>query len=439
MVRIGARRGLWAVGILALVLRLVVIATSAYVPRSDAADYDRIAVALVRQHSFPPSLLAPGGGPSAFRSPMFPLALAGVDTLAGVDSPDARWQAGRIAEALLGVLTVALVYLIAARLAGPGLGLLAGTLAAAWPPLLLVGSSLMSEPLFIALVLATTWAALRSRASEHRYRWVGLAGVLLGLAALTRGNGIVLLVPLAFLVWSERPRRSWRSWRSPALVVAAAVLTLVPWALRNAQTVRAFVPISTETGYALAGTYNAYAQQRTDFPAMWLPPVLAQQQALAQHPGLNEAEISTTLTSTALSYLGRHSTYLLKVAYWNGLRVADLSGERVERWAAQYEGYPRFLLDLSFYSFWVLGLLALVGAATRAARRLPLALWGVPLAILLPALFVQGLIRYRSPADPFLLILAAFALQAAWRRWMPAGAGGGGATSPGVPVASRAA
>ncbi len=415
MTRPGFRQWLLVIVLLALVLRIVlVLATPHFQPRTDAADYDRIAVSLVQHGRFPDSIVAPKGEPSAFRPPLFPLALAGVYELVGTGSSAARWEAGRLFEAALGALTVLLVGLIAGRLWGRRAALVSAGIAAVFPPLVLVGSSLMTEPLFIPLVLAAVLAALAARDSPRRRRWEAAAGLSLGLAALTRANGLPLLIPLAFLAWSERPRRSWHSLTSPALVIAVALITLIPWTVRNAHVFHRLVPISTGGGYLLAGTYNSYSQHQAPFPAIWIPPVAQGEQLLVKHPHISEVEASNDLTSDGLHYIRSHPAALVKTAYWNTLRLLNLTGTRVERWEAGFVSYPPWLASLSVYTFWVAGLLALAGAASAAVRRVPPALWGVPILVLVLTVFLAGSTRFRSPADPFIVMLAALGALLAW-------------------------
>jgi 4-amino-4-deoxy-L-arabinose transferase-like glycosyltransferase len=406
--------------VLALVLRVVVVlATPHFKPRTDAADYDRMAVSLVQHGRFPDSIEVPAGGPTAFRPPLFPLALAGVYEVVGTGSPGTRWEAGRLFEAALGAATVLLICLIAGRLWGRKSQLASGVIAASYPPLALVGSSLMSESLFIPLLLGAVLAGLVARDSARRWRWEVLAGLLLGLAALTRGNGIFLVVPLAFLVWTVRPRLSWRALRSPLIVIAAVLVTLVPWTIRNAESFHQLVPISTETGYLLAGTYNSYSNGDTEFPAVWIPPVPQGEQLLATHPRINEAQASDDLTTDALRYVRHHPGYVLKVAYWNSLRLLNLTGTKVELWQEGYVGFPSWLTSLSVYWFWGIGLLALLGAAAApAARRVPWAFWAIPIVVFVSTMFISGSTRYRSPADPFVLMLATLGALAAtgWLR-----------------------
>lgn len=397
---------LGAIVVLALIARVVVVlVTPHFIPQTDAADYDRIAVSLVTKGHFPGSVLVPG--PTSLRPPLFPYALAAVYNVVGVGSQATRWEAGRLLEAALGAVTVLLIGLIALRLWGRRAALVSSAIGAVYPPLVLVGSSLMSESLFIPLALASVLAALRARTSPHRIRWSVLSGVLLGLGALTRGNGLALAIPIAALVWIGRPLLSRRALAAPLVLLLALAITLVPWTLRNASTFHEFVPITTETGYATAGTYSAAAAHFNEFPALWIPPWEAARQVLLRHPHLNEAQLSDRMNTLALDYARAHPGYVGKVFWWNSLRLLNLTGTHFEDWAAQYEAYPKWLATASVYAFWALGLLALGGAFTAAARRAPLALWGCPLVIFVSTVFLEGSTRYRSPADPFVVVVAA--------------------------------
>ncbi len=400
------RWALAAIVVLALVVRIIVVLASPdFRPETDAADYDREGFSLAEHGRFPASLLVPTGGPTAFRPPLFPLALAATYRLTGPPaSPRARWRTGRLMQAGLGAAAVLLLALIALRLWGEAVALGLGGLAAVYPPLLLAGSSLMSESLFIPLTLAAVLAALHTRGSPRPLRWAPLAGVLTGCAALTRSNGVVLVLPVALLVWTV-PRRRGPALLAPAVVVAATALTLVPWTIRNLDVFGQFIPISTESGYAIAGTYNPVAQDDPGTPAMWVPPVNDIAPILRAHRSLNEAELSDRLVATGVRYALDHPGSLPRTVYWSGLRLLDLTGTGIEQYAARYESYPRWLAETSVYAFWLL-LVGLVAALLAGGlRRAPWALWLCPAMLLLSVLPWSGLTRYRVPADPFLLLL----------------------------------
>jgi 4-amino-4-deoxy-L-arabinose transferase-like glycosyltransferase len=402
----------------ALVLRIVVVvATPHFVPATDAAEYDQAAVSLARHGSFAPSVATFHGGPTAYHPPLFSIVLAAVYKVVGTGSEHVRWTSGRLLEALLGTLTVWLVALIAFRIwPGRRVGLTAAAIAAIYPPLMLVGSSLLSESLFIPLVLAAVWAALVYR-DDRRLRWAVLAGVLVGLSALTRGNGFLLVIPVGFLVWTGRRRRSWGA---PLAVLLAAVVVLIPWTVRNYNVFHTFVPVTTETGYAIAGTYNAQVQHQRRNPALWSAPFAGTATILRSDPTANEQQISSRLETMGLDYIRAHPSSLLKTVFWNTVRMVWPS-PGLERYLAPYEGYPARLAQLSAYGFWLLLVLAVIGAAVPLTRRAPWALWMCPLLVYLTTVGLEGTTRYRSPADPFLILPAAIGVLAlvdrarAWR------------------------
>jgi hypothetical protein len=197
------------------------------------------------------------------------------------------------------------------------------------------------------------------------------------------------------------------------------MVILVPWTIRNYSVFHRFVPITTETGYILAGTYNAAIQYQPQYPALWYLPVAQMQRQFAADPGANEAQVSSRLTSDGLSYIEDHPGSLLRTGYWSTLRLLDLTGTRLERIYAFPEGYPLWLATLSVYVFWVVLALAIAGAFTIAARRAPRALWVFPALIVLSTMFLEGDTRYRSPADPFFVLLVALALVSFARRLRP--------------------
>jgi 4-amino-4-deoxy-L-arabinose transferase-like glycosyltransferase len=408
---------------LALLVRIVVILASPhFAPLTDAAEYDRAAVSLVRHGVFAKSVATYHGGATAIHPPGFSVALATVYRVVGTGSASTRWAWGRVLEACLGAIAVGLICVIALRLWGSITALTAGVVSAVFPPLLLIGSTLLAEPLFIVFELAAVLAALIHRDSPHRYRWAVATGVLVSLGALTRGNGLVLAIPLLFLVWSERPRLTRRAVAAPAAFVAAAVLTLVPWTIRNFEAFHQFVPITTETGFVLAGAYQHIAQDNPRYASFWLPPFAAIARLDRTQPKVNEAQMSDHLVTVAFDYIRAHPGALPKTAYWNTLRLLNLAGPGFERWFAADESYPRALATVSVYGFWVLLALTvpglLVGVVRRRARQAPAAFWWCPVVTIAVAIPLEGSTRYRSPADPFLLMFAAVTLTAAaeWLR-----------------------
>src|SRR5581483_4379542 len=181
------RRGWWfvvAILLLAGVARVGVIAAEgSYQPAFDGAHFDAIA----RGNGYGNSLLPMTQGPSAYRAPLYPTVLAGAYVVTG-DSV----TAGRVENALIGVVIVALIGIVASQLWSRRVGSVALAIAAVHPTLLLYGSGLQLEPLLAALILAATAAAIQHRRAPRGLWWPAAAGVLVGFTALTRETGFLL-------------------------------------------------------------------------------------------------------------------------------------------------------------------------------------------------------------------------------------------------------
>jgi MYXO-CTERM domain-containing protein len=273
----------------------------------------------------------------------------------------------------------------------------------------------MSEPLFAALMLGALAAAIQHRRSDHRWRWVVLAGFLAGLMVLARANALVLLAPLALAVWAGCPWRSWRNLAAPALLVVVALATVSPWTIRNAVVLHTFVPVSTQFGSALAGTYNDMARADRRNPASWRSlRHVAQYQYLVGPPHyrqVSEAQLDKELRAVSRRYIADHPAYVAKVAYWDTLRMLDLAGIHWSRHTASTISVTPAWSDAGVICFWVFALLAIAGAFTLRARRLPLYVVAFPVLLYLSVVFmVFETPRYRTGIDPFIILLAALAL-----------------------------
>jgi 4-amino-4-deoxy-L-arabinose transferase-like glycosyltransferase len=400
--------------LVALVLRLGYVAvTPGYTIVYDAHDYNLHARSIAAGQGY--AHLGPGPARrTAFRPPGYPYFLAGVYALSGD-----RVTAGRIANAVVGTAIVALIGLLSAQLFGRRVALAAMALAAVYLPLILVGGALMSEPLFTALLLGALTAAIQHRRSAHRYRWAVAAGVLAGLAILTRANAAILLAPLVFAVWDARPRWSWRALAPAVALLAAACLTIAPWTVRNAEAFGRFVPVSTQLGSALAGTYNDAARTDSRHPASWRSlRHVAEYQYLVKRSRwrqVPEPRLDDELRSAALRFAADHPAYVGKVALWNSLRMLDLAGlEWSRHTASTVSAGPRWA-DAGVIAFWLFAALALAGALTARGRRTPAFVAAVPALLYLGVVFlVVETPRYRTGIDPFIVMFAGVALVAGW-------------------------
>lgn len=391
--------------IVALGIRLgAILATPDLQLASDPQDYDRHAQSVAAGDGYPTSGVVAGGGPTAIRPPAFPAYLAGVYKLTGHSV-----GAARVAQAVLGTLIVALVAALALMLWGFKTARIAAALTALFPPLIIDGMTLLSEPLFVVFVLSATLAVVRWRARPHTHLLVG-AGVLVGLAWLTRSNGALLLLPLPFAV---KPMGLWRgfgAYRAPAFLLASAVLVVAPWTVRNAVELNAFIPVTDQDGYTLAGTYNATSREDD---ATWRvatqDPAVAR--LVAERQDLNEAELNVVLRHATRRYILDHPGYPLEVALHNTLRLFSLGGTEFQREVAEgdYGLGSKWALLMTVGALPVFAL-AILGGASSAARRAPRWFFAVPGLMLFPV-FILATNRTRAPIDPFLIMLGALGLR----------------------------
>ncbi len=214
-------------------------------PGDDARAYYALSKALYEEGSF--------GGPS-FRdssdwSPGAPLLYAASFYATG----GAREGTARIVELLLGLGAIVIVYLLGRRINCRPAGLVGAFGVAVYPPFIHSTGALFSEPAAIltlpAAVLAFLWAN-----DERRQPWAWLLpGLLFGLTALVRPEYLVVGIAFAVLALIGVGRE--RGWRpglaGAALLVAALLLPILPWAIRNQIVLDRTVPISTGGGKAL--------------------------------------------------------------------------------------------------------------------------------------------------------------------------------------------
>jgi 4-amino-4-deoxy-L-arabinose transferase-like glycosyltransferase len=211
-------------------------------PGTDSAVYASVAEQLYEHQRF-----ALSGAASPYDwSPGAPLFYAAIYYATGGVHPGVV----RLVVALLGALTIVLVFLIGRRLAGPLAGLAGAALFAIYPVTIFFTGKLMSEPLatltLAGAVLSFFWAGDRGR---HLAAWA-LPGFLLGLTAFARPEYLAFVLVFAVIAL-------FRGGLVPAMVLTLAfALPIVPWTLHVSSAEGRFVPISTGGGKALfIGTY----------------------------------------------------------------------------------------------------------------------------------------------------------------------------------------
>lgn len=218
----------------AFVQLTVVSRTIVDVPlRADAGDYFSYAYNIehygvyssARTWAAPPSAVAPT--PDSLRPPGYPFFLS----LVGTPEPTEIFlRHVSFIQAGLGIVSVLLTYLIAAQFLGKPLALVVALLAAINPFLTMISTYLLTESLFLFLLLAAVFTLLKASQGAG-WPLYALTGVLWGLCALVRPTAQFLPLLLLLVVLALPSFRRYAS--SAVLAFACFAAVLAPWAIRN--------------------------------------------------------------------------------------------------------------------------------------------------------------------------------------------------------------
>jgi 4-amino-4-deoxy-L-arabinose transferase-like glycosyltransferase len=97
-------------------------------------------------------------------------------------------------QVLLGVASVALLYMIVKRQFGPTAGLIAGAILAVTPVATLMFRYNNPDALLVFVMIAAAWALMHA-VTDGRTRWLVLCGALIGFGFLTKQLQVMLVVP----------------------------------------------------------------------------------------------------------------------------------------------------------------------------------------------------------------------------------------------------
>ncbi len=383
------------------------------------------------------------------RAPLYPLFLAAHLAIFG-RAPEAIF----FSQTALSLVNVALIYAISRRLGcgqrSAGGAALLGAIAL---PLAVYPQLLLSETLFISLLLG---AMLLLAEPQRRWRLAG-AGILLGLATLTRGL-LLGFLPLIALWLGWQSGGGWRQRVTTALIpLLAAGMLIGPWSFYASRTYGGLIIIDTTGAYNLAlGARTAYDGGRSDAPTRnftlaLLDPTLddparaalVADSCLAQ---TGDPRLTAALAKPVTTITQAERQQLLSAEGWcligarPGAFVAKTLNELVDLFQINYSGAERLADGFAlgrlprWYTLALLALddtlyiialpLAALGWAVARQRSVSLTLTGIIGLWLLYNMAVAPLLfainRFRAPLLPFLFALAMLALahMPRWRVWL---------------------
>ncbi|MEP6623019.1 MAG: glycosyltransferase family 39 protein, partial [Acidimicrobiia bacterium] len=349
-----------------------------------------------------------GAVPTAQFPPLWPAVLslfhvAGVDSLFGY----------RFVGAFVGTTTVFTTACIGRRLVGARTGLVAATIMAVSPWMTAADGSLMAESLFVAFVTIAVLIAVQLH--EHPSRWrFALLGLVLGLATMTRTDGVIIgAVLVAATAW-RTPGLPRRRLALGALAGGVLLMVLVPWTIRNQNSFGTFVPVSNNSGSLIGGS-NCASTYSSDIGGWDFACIRA-----IEASGRSEVVRTDRERSAGLAYARHHlarfaMTVPVRVlrgwGLWSPVVLADAEAGESRNRTMQLVGWP---IELG-----ILGLGA-IGAVVAIRARVPVALlFTVIGAATLVLVMSWGNQRFRIVAAPEVGVFAAIALDSMWTRTRP--------------------
>jgi len=344
--------------------------------------------------------------PTANFPPMWPIVLALVDKVGGHTQ-----TAYQLVGAAIGSITVALAGLLGRRVAGPGVGLVAALIVAGCPMLIAADGSIMSDSLYVAFVTAALVASCRAldRPSVPRF---GLVGLFVGLATLTRSDGLFLAPILALaLVWRMGSSSTARRVVLGASMLGVVCVTQSPWIVSSSARLGGVVAMSSNSGSMLEGA-NCPGTYGGPLIGEWDPAC----QQLVRPPGQSELQWSAASRNEGIHFARTHLGRLPVVVVARELRIWGLWAPVPQARLESIESRDQTWQLIG----WAYDLLVLVVAVPgtrilvrRSSKIAPLV--AVVIAVMATAALSYGSQRFMLAAEPALAVAAASAVMFVWR------------------------
>jgi 4-amino-4-deoxy-L-arabinose transferase-like glycosyltransferase len=406
------RRWLLLIVLVATTLRLAWVLYAAREPRGfhDPTLYEVFAARIADGHGY----TAANGEATTYYPVGYIGALGAVVRLVGLTPiPENVSMTAAVFNLVLGVGTVVLTFEVGRRLFDNRTGLIAAAVMALWPNLVFHTAVILTETLFIFLVMAAVLVLVALPASTERIGWRRLAvfGVILALSVLVRPISLMLLpVLLVVLVVASA---GWRLSIGYVLIATLAmVLVLTPWTIRNVYETDSFVAISTNLGDNLCMSRHAGATGA--FQSGSACTVRARGLKTPEY----EVEVNNTNIRRAVRFVKSHPLSEAKLVFLRGYHTVKNDHDGLlasESYGANpfipsvWRRVLEIVADAYFFVTLVLGLLAVPAFLGRHRPwRLFFLLAGAALAVQ-PLIFF-GDPRFHVPVLPFVAVLAAVLL-----------------------------
>jgi hypothetical protein len=352
--------------------------------------------------------------PTAEFPPLWPALLAVVDLL-GVESRTGQ----RLAGALLAASAIVLIGLLGRAIGGPAVGAVAAWIAAVYPHFVVYGGSLLSEGVMLSILALVLLGVVRARSApddKSAMRWWVTVSIAMAAAVMTRSEMALLFVLLVLpAAWSTGDPS--RRLRRIAVVSACTMIVVGGWTVRNLIALDGFVPLTNNSGTALAGS-NCDAVYRGPQIGGWRLDCVPE----GDYVGLGEVEVARINRDTGLAYIGDHVGELPTVVAARLGRTFGVFDVERSVFLGSLEDVDYDWLWAAWYGWLIMAPAAVAGAVVLYRRGADLwPLLAPVVLVVVVSVTTYGNLRFRVAAEPSAAVLSASAIVAAWRRWRERG------------------
>lgn len=399
--------------LLAILLIAGFVVTLAYAfyfripPLVDARGYDAIATNIATGHGYRYDASVPLNADRAisFVGPAYPYFVAAFYALAGH-----RLEVIWFVQALLHVLTAYVLYRMATLLFGrdgPIAGLVAVSLYLFCIDIIQMPAMIMTETVALFLTVLASYLFLKFL-DKQSYINAALVGAVSALAMLTRPT--LLLIAAIAAIFAISARR----FSYAAVIIAAFLIVIAPWTIRNYITYDRVILTTVAGGYDLWLGNNPGA----DGGVHPTPEIVAYSQS---HDILETSEYGSQQFKQFILHSPLHFAWLTvqrSIAYFSIARPYAFWFYFDEHPLAQ-----KIVLGLSIIWSFLLFALGLAGAWLAWRSRDRRSRWIIALAASLPlsVVFILVETRYRLPIYPFLALFGGLFVAQWYRVWRTEG------------------
>jgi hypothetical protein len=361
---------------------------------------------------------------------------------------------------VLGVIGVVLIATLTRKLAGPRAALIAGGVAAVYPLLWINDGMLLSESLYVPMIVVAMHLAYRFWDRPTVVN-AGLFSAAIALAALTRAEALILFAAMTLpLLWGLRRLGAKRLAVRFGVMAAVGLVLVGPWLAFNLTRFENPALMTSATGAVLSSAncdvtyygdsigyygncFNDYVDKgwmigqlpgcdQAAVDAARIDPSGAEAaKCWPNDPLLDETERDAYSRDLGIRYMRENKdrlpvVMLARVGRMWDVYVPQLGSEREPlgqnvffNWYVEGRGKLESRVGvLSFYALWPF---AIAGTVALWRRRIPLSPFvSMAIVITVTAALTFGITRYRVPIDVVMIVLGAVGADALLRRrWPP--------------------